>query len=191
MVNAPASEPPGRSRRDRGVGATRTADEDLLRALYAEHAGPLLGYVMRLNSGDRQGAEDVVQETLVRAWRHAESLAPERGSVRPWLYTVARNLVVDGHRARRARPHEVGDDALAILPDEDELERALVSWEVAAALAALTPDHRAVLVETYYRGSTVAEAASTLGIPVGTAKSRSYYALRALRLALEERGLLP
>ena len=62
------------------------------------------------------------------------------------------------------------------------------AWQVADALASLSADHRTVLLETYYRGRTVTEAATTLGIPVGTVKSRSYYALRALRLALEERG---
>lgn len=166
------------------------SDEQLLRALYAEHAGPLLGYVLRLTGGDRARAEDVVQETMLRAWRHPEALAASAGSPRPWLCTVARNLVVDGVRARAARPHEVGDEALAaIAVDDGELDRALTAWEVGDALATLTPEHRAVLVETYFRGRSVAEAAAVLGVPAGTVKSRTYYALRALRLALEERGL--
>jgi RNA polymerase sigma-70 factor (ECF subfamily) len=104
---------------------------------------------------------------------------------------VARNLVVDGVRARRSRPFEVGDQALAAVPADDTLDRALLSWEIADALAELRPDHRSVLIETYYRGRSVAEAADALGIPPGTVKSRSYYALRALRLALEERGVVP
>jgi DNA-directed RNA polymerase specialized sigma24 family protein len=87
-----------------GVTVSQTTDEDLVRALYAEHAGALFGYVLRLTSGDRQRAEDVVQETLFRAWQHPEAMAPERGPVRGWLCTVARNLVVDGQRASRARP---------------------------------------------------------------------------------------
>ena len=168
-----------------------TADEALMRALYDAHAGPLLGYVLRLTGGDRFRAEDVVQETLVRAWRHPEALARAHGSIRPWLCTVARNLVIDGARARRSRPLEVGDEALAAVPADDTLERALLSWEIADALAGLRPDHRAVLIETYYRGRSVAEAAEVLGVPPGTVKSRSYYALRALRLALEERGAIP
>ena len=64
-----------------------------------------------------------------------------------------------------------------------------MAYEVAECLSALSPDHRAVLLETYYRDRSVAEAAEILGIPQGTVKSRTYYALRALRLALEERGL--
>lgn len=171
------------------IGAEPRADEGMMRELYAEHAGPLLGYVLRLTHGDRHRAEDVVQETLLRAWRHPEALRPDRGSVRPWLCTVARNLVVDGQRARRARPQEVGEEAFAVLPGDDEIEDVLVAWEVADAVATLRPEHRAVLLETYYRGRSVAEAAEVLGIPEGTVKSRTYYALRALRLTLQERGV--
>jgi RNA polymerase sigma-70 factor (ECF subfamily) len=167
----------------------RTADEQLLRAMYTDHGGPLLGYVLRLTGGDRQQAEDIVQETLLRAWRHPEALT-ER-PVRPWLFTVARNLVVDAHRARQSRPPESGDSLLAAMPAADDIDRALESWTVAEAMADLSPQHRAVIIETYYRGCSVAEAAAMLGIPPGTVKSRTYYALRALKLALEERGLAP
>jgi RNA polymerase sigma-70 factor (ECF subfamily) len=166
-----------------------TANECLLRALYAEHGGPLLGYVLRLTEGDRHQAEDVVQETLLRAWRHPDAL--DGRPIRPWLFTVARNLVVDAHRARQARPPEAGEAGLAAVPATDEIGRALESWTFAEALSDLSPEHRSVLIETYYRGKSVAEAAASLGVPPGTVKSRSYYALRALKLALEERGLAP
>ncbi|WP_439676140.1 sigma-70 family RNA polymerase sigma factor [Embleya sp. MST-111070] len=171
-----------------------TADEAVIRTLYLEHGGPLLGFALRLTGGDRAWAEDVVQETLLRAWRHPEALDPGRGSVRGWLCTVARNVVIDVGRARRARPPETGDAVLATVPDEGaeaEFDRAVLAWDVADAMAALSPEHRAVLLETYYRGSSVADAAKTLGVPEGTVKSRTYYALRALRVALEERGLVP
>jgi RNA polymerase sigma-70 factor, ECF subfamily len=165
------------------------SDEDLMRALYSEHAGPLLRYAMHLMSGDRQRAEDIVQETLLRAWQHPEAIADR--PARPWLFAVARNLAIDAYRAKRARPHEVGEAALEVLPGSDDADRALESWAVADALGELRPEHRNVLLETYYRGKSVAEAASSLGIPAGTVKSRTFYALRALRLALEERGLAP
>ena len=165
------------------------SDEALVRALYTEHAGPLLRYALHLTSGDRQRAEDIVQETLLRAWMHPDAIA-ERPA-RPWLFAVARNLAVDAYRARRARPHEVGEAALELVPAPDEADRALESWAVADAVKALRPDHRRVLLETYYRGKSVAEAATALGIPAGTVKSRTFYALRALKLALEERGLAP
>jgi RNA polymerase sigma-70 factor, ECF subfamily len=165
------------------------SDEDLVRALYAEHAAPLLRYAVHLMNGDRQRAEDIVQETLLRAWQHPEAIAGR--PARPWLFAVARNLAIDSYRSRKARPHEVGEAGLEVMPAPDDPERALESWAVADALTALRPDHRMVLLETYYRGKSVAEAATALGVPAGTVKSRTFYALRALRLALEERGLAP
>jgi RNA polymerase sigma-70 factor, ECF subfamily len=165
-----------------------TRERDL-RALYDAHAAALLGYAVRLCNGDRARAEDVVQETLVRAWRHLEQLDPGAGPVRPWLFTVAHHLAIDAHRARRARPPEVPDDELASLPTLDDLAGTLDRIVVTDALHALSAEHRAVIVETYYRGRTVTEAATVLGIPAGTVKSRCYYALRALKLALAERGV--
>jgi RNA polymerase sigma-70 factor (ECF subfamily) len=166
-----------------------SSDEELIRELYADHGGPLLRYAIHLMSGDRQRAEDIVQETLLRAWQHPEAIAGR--PARPWLFAVARNLAIDAYRARKARPHEVGDGVLEVLPGPDEAERALESWAIADALSALRPEHQRVLLETYYGGKSVAEAATALGIPAGTVKSRTFYALRALRLALEERGLAP
>jgi RNA polymerase sigma-70 factor (ECF subfamily) len=180
-------EPDGPAVREEGV-TPGTADEELVRALFEDHAGPLYGYVLRL-IGDPGRAEDVVQETLLRAWRHPSVL--EGRPVRAWLFTVARNLVVDQHRARKSRPQETGDEVLSVLPADDELEKAVESWGVADALASLRAEHREVLLETYYRGRSVKEASEVLGIPPGTVKSRTYYALRALKLALEERGLAP
>ena len=166
-----------------------SSDEELIRALYAEHAAPLLRYAVHLMSGDRQRAEDIVQETLLRAWQHPEAIAGR--PARPWLFAVARNLAIDSYRARKARPQEVGETALELVPAPDEADRALESWAVSDALSSLRPEHKRVLLETYYRGKSVNEAAATLGVPAGTVKSRTFYALRALRLALEERGLAP
>lgn len=166
-----------------------SSDEELIRALYAEHATPLLRYAVHLMSGDRQRAEDIVQETLLRAWQHPEAIAGR--PARPWLFAVARNLAIDAYRARQSRPPEVGEAALEVLPVPDEADRALESWAIADALGSLRTEHKRVLLETYYRGKSVAEAAAALGVPAGTVKSRTFYALRALRLALEERGLAP
>jgi RNA polymerase sigma-70 factor (ECF subfamily) len=189
------TDPDDSAHRVSGKGTLSTADEELLRTLYAEHAGPLFHYVLRLTSGDWQWAEDVVQETLLRAWQHPAAFDPARGPARAWLCTVARHLVIDAHRARKARPAEAGGEALERVaeqaPGEDEIEQALQSWAVADAIRTLSPDHRAVLLETYYRGRTMAEAARVLGVPLGTVKSRTYYALHALRLALLERGIEP
>jgi RNA polymerase sigma-70 factor, ECF subfamily len=169
------------------VAATR--QEKGLRALFDAHAAVLLAYALRLTGGDRARAEDIVQETLVRAWRNIDRLDEAERPVRPWLFTVAQHLAFDAHRARRARPLEVGADALAGIPGLDDVEATLDRVIVAEALGALSREHRAVIVETYYRGRTVAETAEVLGIPAGTVKSRCYYALRALKLALAERGV--
>ncbi|WP_035805158.1 sigma-70 family RNA polymerase sigma factor [Kitasatospora mediocidica] len=171
------------------AGRGADTDEELMRALYQEHAGPLFGFVLHLVGGDRQRAEDVVQETLVRAWRNADRLDVAAGSVRPWLVTVARRIVIDNHRRGAARPPETDAAPLELLPAEDELDRALRLMTITDALGALTRAHREVVVETYLKGRTVGEAAVELGVPAGTVKSRLFYALRSLKLALEERGV--
>jgi RNA polymerase sigma-70 factor, ECF subfamily len=166
-------------------------EDALVRALYQEHAEPLLGYVRALVGGDLRKAEDIVQETLLRAWRNSDDLSAK--TARPWLFRVARNLVLDGYRASRRRPLEIPTDALEATGRDvggtDDLDRALVAWQVADALRALSPPHRQVLVELYFRDRTVADTARLLRIPEGTVRSRAYYALRSLRLALEERGV--
>ena len=183
-------EPPKRRRRSPAVAETdRTTDEAFIRALYEQHARPLLGYTLRLTNGDLQRAEDVVQETLLRAWRNPAAFDRSPDAVRPWLFTVARHIAVDAYRARKARPPEAGPDGLEVIPVDDDIDRALEVWQVTDAIAGLSLDHRRVLVETYYRGRSVAEAAAELGVPAGTVKSRTYYALRALKLILEERGV--
>jgi RNA polymerase sigma-70 factor (ECF subfamily) len=168
-----------------------TTAEHELAALQREHGRPLFALLLRLCDGDRQRAEDLVQETLVRAWQHPEALhADDFDSVRPWLLTGARRLAIDARRARQARPAEVGD---AVLENarviSDHAERAAAMLDVREAVKTLTPEHREVLVLVYFQGASVAEAAKTLGIPPGTVKSRAYYALRALRRVL--RGYAP
>jgi RNA polymerase sigma-70 factor (ECF subfamily) len=159
---------------------TGTADAALIEALFAEHGRSLLAYAMRL-TGDRFAAEDVVQETLLRAWRNAEALTNGKGSVRGWLLTVARNIITDRARARAARPPEVAESPTNQPASEDHADGVVDGIVVYDALTQLSPDHRAVVVELYYRGRSVADAARLLGIPEGTVKSRSHHALRALR----------
>lgn len=163
----------------------------LLRALHEEHGEALYAYAQRLCHGDRQRAEDLVQETMLRAWRHPASMDPANGSVRAWLFTTARHLAIDAWRRRNVRVAEVVTDQLPEpLPEVDEAERAVESWTIAEALNQLSPAHREVLQECFYRGRSVAEAAARLGIPPGTVKSRTHYALRALRVVLEEAGVI-
>lgn len=164
-------------------------DAALLQALYAEHGHALQAHCLRLCGGDRQRAEDLVQETLLRAWRHPEALDPAQGSVRAWLFTTARNLSIDAWRRRSVRVAEVVTDTVPERPDVDEADRAVEGWLIADALRRLSDAHREVIVECFYRGRSVAEAASRLGVPPGTVKSRTHYALRSLRLVLEEMGV--
>ncbi len=133
---AVADDRPRRARhRSDPTRTTSTApDEELMRALYREHAGPLLAYVLRLVAGDRQRAEDVVQETLIRAWKNAGRLNRATGSVRPWLVTVARRIVIDAHRSRQARPREVDPSPLEVIPAEDEIDKALWLMTLSDAL---------------------------------------------------------
>ncbi|MDF3301693.1 sigma-70 family RNA polymerase sigma factor [Streptomyces tropicalis] len=164
----------------------RTTAEHELAALQREHGRTLFALLLRLCDGDRQRAEDLLQETLVRAWQHPEALhADAFDSVRPWLLTVARRLAIDARRARQARPPEVADaDLDHVRVIADHAERSAAALDVREAVKTLTPGHREVLVLVYFQGASVAEAAEALGIPPGTVKSRAYYALRALRRIL-------
>jgi RNA polymerase sigma-70 factor, ECF subfamily len=190
---------PWRARGDPGKGSpapagarlSGSADDDAaLTELYRQYRGPLLSFVLRLTAGDRQQAEDVVQETMVRAWRQAGRLDLTEPSLMPWLATVARRIVIDEDRRKRARPPEVGGDMVDKPPvADDETESLLRKVVVVEALQELSTAHREVLNETILRDRTVNEAAEVLGIPVGTVKSRVYYALKALKVHLTERGV--
>jgi RNA polymerase sigma-70 factor, ECF subfamily len=161
-------------------------EEDGVRAAYRAFGAELFGFAAR-SLGDHGLAEEAVQETFLRAWRAADRFDPSIAPLRTWLYSIMRNVCIDLSRARAARP-SVAEPDIEIVHDTDAFDRALVSWQVEEALRRLGEDHRRVLVETYYRARPYAEVAEELGIPEGTVKSRVYYALRALRLTLEEMG---
>lgn len=163
------------------------SDTELLRELHDQHGATLWRYVLGLTGGDQARAQDVVQETLLRAWRNPHVFDSDKGSPRPWLYTVAKRIVIDQWRADHSRP-EIVTDRLPDQPVSDATDHVADRHLVAAALRQLSQDHREVLRECYFRGSSVAQAAQTLGIPAGTVKSRTHYALQALRLAIDELG---
>ncbi|WP_026554773.1 sigma-70 family RNA polymerase sigma factor [Arthrobacter sp. 35W] len=170
----------------------RPLEQEALRALHAEHAAALWRFATRLTS-DSAFAEDVVQETLLRAWRHPEVLERGEPAVRAWLFTVARNLVIDDWRSARHRFEvgaEVVPDVLSQSGGVDATDRLLDGWLVADALETLSVEHREVIRLAYYSGADTASMAAALGIPPGTVKSRLHYGLRALRLALQERGVV-
>ena len=191
VMAGPVARHTSGARRIRWASArSRAADDDaVVTEMYRQYRVPLMSYVLRLTAGDRQHAEDVVQETMVRAWRQADQLDLAAPSLMPWLVTVARRIVIDQGRRRRARPTETGDQMLENVPVADATEDLLRKVVVTEAMQALSAAHREILNETILRDRTVNEAAEILGVPVGTVKSRVYYALRALRVVLAERGV--
>lgn len=169
--------------------AKASLEERVLIEIYRRHGSDLRRFVMRLVD-DRGRAEDVVQETMLRGWRNLDRIDPERGDPRAYLYTVARHLVIDQWRAEQRRPQLVAEDEhLVALSVEDQAEAVLEAHLVEQALERLSPQHREVIDELYYRGATVTEAAARIGVPPGTVKSRSYYAIRILRTVFEEMGV--
>lgn len=160
----------------------------LLRSLYDEHAAALWRYAMRL-TGDRTRAEDVVQETLLRAWEHPEAVGHTERPARAWLFTVARNMIIDERRSARFRHESPDAGAEHEDPGPDEVNAALDRLLIGDAMAQLSADHRAVIRRSYYLGWTTAQIAVDLQIAEGTVKSRLHYAVRALRLTLQEMGV--
>jgi RNA polymerase sigma-70 factor, ECF subfamily len=172
--------------------------ESFVSELYREHGVALKFFVMRLNDGDRHSAEDIMQETMLRAWSNADSLRGSDRSIRPWLFTVARRLVIDANRQRDTRPQEVrypsAADADRSLEEgfeaaEEGFEAAHTRDQVVRALRSLTPAQREVILHHHYLSRSVAEVAQELGIPAGTVKSRMHNAIRALRVRLDAESL--
>jgi RNA polymerase sigma-70 factor (ECF subfamily) len=163
--------------------------EEAARALYRTYSGELYGFALN-RLGDRGLAEEVVQDVFMRVWRHAADYDAARGSVRTWLYGIARNAIVDLERHRSRRPpvaaREPEPDAGPATSADEPIERALLRWQVQAALERLTPEHREVVRLAHLGGLSVKEIADLTGLPEGTVKSRTYYALQNMRLALDE-----
>jgi RNA polymerase sigma-70 factor, ECF subfamily len=156
-----------------------------IRELYSSHAKALRRYVERF-CPDRASADDIVQETFIRAWRHLPQLSADDRPIRPWLFRVARNLLIDADRAARSRPMAILAQPAEEAGTDSGLDQVLDRQLVSAALEHLSPAHRTVLVETFYHGGSLATVARQLGIPHGTARSRLHYALQALRQQLHE-----
>ncbi|NMO49663.1 sigma-70 family RNA polymerase sigma factor [Actinoplanes sp. TBRC 11911] len=153
-----------------------------LRGLQAEHSVMLRRFLLRYTYGDREAAEDLLQETMIRAWRNLESVPFETDRARRWMFTVARNAAIDKLRARSSHPYEVNLLEMTTPPPaEDTVETVVALESIRDAVNSLSEDHRTVLAELYWRGRTPGETAKLLGVPVGTVKSRAHYALRSLR----------
>jgi RNA polymerase sigma-70 factor (ECF subfamily) len=169
-------------------GGARTGDldpagnESRMQEIFTANVRPLRRFLLRQTHGHAETAEDLLQETMLRAWRKVDELPDNPESIRRWLFTVARNLAIDAARARQSRPVEVcGEDVTWVRSAEDTFDGLLDRAALRQALLQLSPEHRTVLVALYYRDASVAEAAEGIGIPEGTVRSRSFYALRTVR----------
>ena len=174
--------------------ATPLSDEDGVRAAYAAHGPELFRFVLR-GLGDVGAAQDVVQETFLRAWRAADRFDAGVASLRVWLFAIARTTMIDHVRASAVRPwdadvHEA-PVSTASADIEDHADRLMRSWMVQEALQRISEEHRTAIVETHLRERPHAEVAAELRIPVGTLRSRIFYGLKSLRLVMEEMGETP
>ena len=164
-----------------------------VRAAYTAHGPELYRFALR-QLGDGGAAQDVVQEVFLRAWRGMHSYDPQLASQRTWLFAIARNVVVDEARRFAVRPwqRELVDDAgVEAAPGQSLDEQLVDAWVVEEALRRIGEDHRTAIVATHLHERPHAEVAAELGIPVGTLRSRVFYGLKALRLAMEEMGVEP
>jgi RNA polymerase sigma-70 factor (ECF subfamily) len=169
---------------DPPVAVSNEDADAAFRALYADHGPALLRLTTALTSGDRGRAEDLVQETMLRAWTHRGNLDIQHRSPQAWLITVARHLAVDAHRARRSRPTEAGPDEGLAFADSHPIDARVDEVGLRAAIATLPGPQRQALTEVYYRDRSAAETARILQIPLGTVRSRIFYGLRGVRRAL-------
>jgi RNA polymerase sigma-70 factor, ECF subfamily len=175
-------------------GAVPSLDgEEGVMAAYRQHGAEVYRFALR-GLADPGAAQDVTQETFVKAWRSAHRYDPDTASLRVWLFGIARNTMIDHLRADRARPWQ---SSLADAPTieasagsvEDHADTVLDGWLVEEGMRRLAPHHREALVQTHLLGRPYDEVAAELSIPVGTLRSRVFYAMRALRSAMDEMGV--
>lgn len=159
-------------------------DDEAVARLYRDHATALRRFV-RAATSDADQVEDVVQETILRVWKRG----PETDNMRGYLYQTARHVIIDGYRRRTRRPGETGLGEDEPASEEDQLERLLLRVVMEEALARISADHRNIILALHYQRLTSSEAARSLGIPLGTVKSRAFYAAKALRAVLDEMGV--
>ena len=175
-------------------------DEQAVGAAYEAHGAEIYRFALR-GLGDPGAAEDVVQETFLRAWRAADRYDPSLAGLRVWLFAIARNTMIDHHRSSRTgRLHLVDLTDPDLDPSletgrtgrtDDTTDQVLHGWVVQEALHRLSPEHRVALVETHLKDRPYAEVAAEQGVPVGTLRSRVFYGLKAMRVTMDEMGVTP
>jgi RNA polymerase sigma-70 factor (ECF subfamily) len=153
-------------------------------AVLAGAAIDRLDAAARLILRDQDEARDAVQEALIRAWRDLPGLRdPDRFEA--WLHRLLVHACMDQARARRRHPIEVEISPIHDVGRPDETESIALRDELERGFRRLEPEQRAVIVLHYYLGLALPEAANALGLPLGTAKSRLFRALQALRASLD------
>ena len=163
----------------------RSGDERAMSELYDRYAGLIYGAGVRY-LGDRALAEDLVQDVFTAVWRNASGFDPSRASFATWVYRITRNRATDLIRRRRARVRTVGDDPQLEPGEEDATSGLSRSFDLASALSRLSPVHREVLTLAYFEGLSQSEISRRTNTPLGTVKSRTTAALRALRQSMSE-----
>ncbi len=167
--------------------------EEAVHAAYLEYGPELYRFALR-GLGEPGTAQDVIQETFLKAWRFADRYDPELSSLRVWLFGIARNAMIDQSRSAKARPWQTtvvdpqGPQALAASV-EDSTDQILTGWVVEEALRRISDQHRVALIQTHLLERPYDEVAAELGVPVGTLRSRVFYGLKALRIAMDEMGV--
>jgi len=166
----------------------RSGDERALSELYDRHAGLTYGVGVRYLR-DRTLAEDLVQDVFTSVWRGAAGFDPSKASFTTWLYRITRNRATDLIR-RRARVLTVSGVGHPEPGEEDPAGELSRNFDVASALSRLSPSHREVLTLAYFHGLSQSEISRRTNTPLGTVKSRTSTALRALRESLltDEKG---
>ena len=154
-------------------------DRDAFEEIYRRYTRPVLGLALR-RLGDRGRAEDAVQEAFAAIWRSASSYDPARGHGGAWLYTVARNAIVDTVRRRAEPPMQAPDEPSNESGPPERAEASWLAWRVHAALERLPEHERPVIELAYWGGLSQSEIAEFLQVPLGTVKTRTRSALARL-----------
>ena len=165
------------------VRRVAAGDERALGGLYDRYAGLVYGAGSRY-LGDRGQAEDLVQDVFVSVWKNAGRFDPSRASFSTWIYRITRNRATDLIRRRKARVRTVGTDLPPEPEDPDPSGSLSRGFDVAVALTQLSQTHREVLVLAYFEGLSQREISTRTATPLGTVKSRTTAAMRALREAM-------
>jgi len=161
----------------------RSGNERALSELYDRYAGLTYGIGVHYLR-DRMLAEDLVQDVFTAVWRGAAGFDPSRARFTTWLYRITRNRATDLIRRRGARVRTVSGEAHLQPKEEDPAGELSRNFDVASALSQLSPSHRELLNLAYFHGLSQSEIARRTNTPLGTVKSRTTVALRALRKSM-------